>query len=102
MTLARLIHNETIPRKNGEPLERVTAIDVEIWGKSGEAFAEHVTTKSPVCIEGRLQQNQWEKDGEKHSRLVLRAAGWQFITPKPIQEPPVAASVETAVAVGAV
>jgi single-strand DNA-binding protein len=30
-------------------------------------------------IEGRLQYDQWEKDGQKQSRLLVRAARVQFL-----------------------
>ena len=61
VTRARLIHNETIRKADGETVERVVAVDLDIWGKRGEAFAEHVTSKVPVYIEGRLQLDQWEQ-----------------------------------------
>ena len=61
VTRARLIHNETIRKADGETIERVVAVDLDIWGKRGEAFATHVTSKTPVFIEGRLQHDQWEQ-----------------------------------------
>ena len=82
VTKARLIHNESIRKADGATVEKMVAIDLEIWGKRGEAFAKHVTTKSPVAIEGKLQLDQWEKDGEPRSRLVIRVEDWQFIAPK--------------------
>ena len=82
VTRARLIHNETIRKADGETVERVVAVDLDIWGKRGEAFAEHVTSKVPVYIEGRLQLDQWEKDGKPQSRLLVRVEDWQFLAPK--------------------
>ena len=84
VTRARLIHNETIRRAEGDPIERLVAVDLEIWGRRGEAFAGHVTTKSPVHIEGRLQLDQWQTEGgETRSRLLVRVDDWQFIASKP-------------------
>jgi single stranded DNA-binding protein len=82
VTKARLMHNETIRRNEGDPIERLVAVDLEIWGKRGEAFARHITTKTPVHIEGRLQLDQWQADGEPRSRLLIRVDDWQFIAPK--------------------
>lgn len=79
VTKARLMHNEVIRRAEGDPIERLVAVDVEIWGKRGEAFAKHIDTKTPVAIEGRLQLDQWESEGEKRSRLLVRVEDWQFI-----------------------
>ena len=82
VTRARLIHNESIRKADGETVERVVAVDLDIWGKRGEAFAEHITTKTPVYIEGRLQLDQWEQDGEPRSRLLIRVEDWQFLAAK--------------------
>ncbi len=83
VTRARLIHNETVERAGGEPVERLTAVEIEIWGKRGEAFAEHVTPKKPIFIEGSLQLAEWEKDGERLFRHFIRVTEWQFLLPKP-------------------
>lgn len=82
VTRARLIHNETIRRPDGEDVERLVAIDIDLWGKRGDVFAKHVTSKVPVYIEGRLQLDQWEQDGEPRSRLSVRVEDWQFLMPK--------------------
>ena len=83
LTRVRLIHNETIPRKDADPIEQLTAVDIEIWGKRGAAFEEHVTTKTPVYIEGQLRLDEWEKDGQRFFKLFVRVNDWQFLAPKP-------------------
>ena len=82
VTSARLIHNEKFKKSDGATAERVVAVDVEVWGKRGEAFAEYVNPKVPVCVEGKLQLDQWEQDGAKRSRLVVRVEDWQFLMAK--------------------
>ena len=80
---ARLIHNETIERAGGDPIEQLTAIEIEIWGKRGVAFEQHVTPKTPVLIEGTLQLAEWEKEGERFFKNFVRVTNWQFLLPKP-------------------
>ncbi len=80
VTRARLINNQKIHRTEGEPIERVTPIDIEVWGPRGEAFAAHVTSKVPVYVEGTLEQSTWEKDGQSYSRMFVRVADWQFLS----------------------
>ncbi len=82
VTRARLIHNESIQRESGDCLEFLTAVEIEIWGRRGKAFERHVTTKTPVYIEGRLQLSEWEQDGERRFRLFVRVTDWQFLTAK--------------------
>ena len=80
---ARLIHTDTVVKASGETLERLTAVEIEIWGKRGVAFEQHVTTKTPVYIEGTLRLAEWEKDGERYFRNFIRVSNWQFLSPKP-------------------
>ena len=82
VTSARLIHNEKFKKSDGGTAERVVAVDIEVWGKRGEAFADYVSPKVPVCVEGKLQLDQWEQDGAKRSRLVVRVEDWQFLMAK--------------------
>ena len=82
VTHARLIHNEAIRKADGGIIERLVAVDLVIWGKRGQAFAQHITNKTPVYVEGRLQLDQWEQDGQPRSRLLIRVADWQFLAPK--------------------
>ena len=42
----------------------MVAVDLEIWGKRGEAFAKHIDSKTPVAVEGRLKLDRWESDGK--------------------------------------
>ncbi|MCB1095969.1 MAG: single-stranded DNA-binding protein [Verrucomicrobiae bacterium] len=88
---ARLIHNETVERANGETIERLTAVEIEIWGKRGVAFEQHVTSNTAVYIEGSLQLAEWEKDGERFFRNYIRVTDWQFLLPKPVEANAVAA-----------
>ncbi len=86
VTRARLMHNERVRNADGEVTERLVAVDLDIWGKRGEAFAKHVTSKIPVCVEGKLQLDQWEHEGQMHSRLLIRVTDWQFLSAKPKEE----------------
>ena len=83
VTRARIAHNESVPRAGGDPIEWFTAIEIEIWGRRGKAFEAHVTPKTPIYIEGRLQLDQWEQDGKRHYKLFVRVSDWQFLAPRP-------------------
>lgn len=82
VTRARLVHNDRVKKQNGEVVERMVVVDLDVWGKRGEAFAKYVTTKVPVYIEGKLQYEQWEKDGQARSKLLVRVTDWQFLAVK--------------------
>ncbi len=47
--------------------------DVVVWGKQAEALSPYLTKGTFVIVKGRLQLDQWEKDGEKRSKLRVVA-----------------------------
>lgn len=47
--------------------------DVTIWGKTAENLKPYLLKGKQVHVEGHLQQDRWEKDGQKHSRVSIVA-----------------------------
>ncbi len=66
----------------GEEREEVTFVDCEAWGKQAEVLAKYLSKGKPLYIEGRLKLDQWEKEGQKHSKLRVVLEGFQFIDSK--------------------
>jgi len=63
----RYMDKQTNQWKDGETLfMRCTA-----WGKFGENCAESLQRGMRVIVQGRLKQNNWEKDGVKHTSYQL-------------------------------
>jgi len=54
-------------------------IDVEVWGKQAEIAAKHLHRGKPLLIEGYLKQDQWEKDGEKRSKIYIGLDRFEFL-----------------------
>ena len=71
--------NRRFKSNNGEDREEVCFVDVTVWGKTAEACADNLRKGSSVFIEGRLKLDQWEKDGQKRSRMTVVADGVQFL-----------------------
>lgn len=59
--------------------ERVDWFDIQAWKELAENVCEFVSKGDPVAIDGRLRREQWEKDGEKRSRIVVVADNVQFL-----------------------
>ena len=51
----------------------VSYFDVVYWGKPAEAIKAYITKGKQLAIDGRLKQDRWEKDGQKHSRVTIVA-----------------------------
>jgi len=75
--------NESWKDKEGNPREQTTFVDVVAWARQAETCAEYLRKGSPVLIDGRLQLDEWEKDGEKRSKMRVRADRVQFLGSKP-------------------
>ena len=45
-----------------------------------ETCGEYLRKGSPLLAEGRLQYDEWEKDGQKHNRLRVVAERVQFLS----------------------
>jgi single-strand DNA-binding protein len=71
--------NQSYKTAEGQLKEEVTYVDIVAWGRQAETCKEFLTKGSPILVEGRLQLDQWEKDGEKKSRLRVRAERIQFL-----------------------
>jgi single-strand DNA-binding protein len=72
-------------RKNqqtGEWVEEVTFVDITLWGRTAEVAGEYLSKGSPVMIEGRLKLDQWEKEGQKHSKLKVVGERMQMVGAK--------------------
>lgn len=46
-------------------------IDVEVWGNQAEILEKYTSKGSEISFSGDLQQQRWEKDGNKQSKFVL-------------------------------
>ncbi len=55
-------------------------VDVTVFGARGEALSRFLSKGSKVAIEGKLRWSQWEKDGEKRSKLEVIADEVEFMS----------------------
>jgi len=72
--------NQKFKGQDGQEREEVCYVDLVAWGRQAETCKEFLSKGSPIFVEGRLQLDQWEtKEGEKRSRLRVRAERIQFL-----------------------
>ena len=74
--------NEDYTAKDGGKKEQVTFVDIEAWGRTAENAAQYLSKGDPVLVEGSLKLDQWETDGQKRSKMRVRAFRVVFL-PKP-------------------
>ena len=75
--------NDSYKAQDGTIKETVTYVDVEVWGRTAENCKQYLTKGRPVFVEGQLRLDQWEQDGQKRSKLKVRAMSVQFLGSPP-------------------
>lgn len=65
----------------GAQKEETCFVDVEAWGKQGEAVAKYLTKGKPCLVEGRLKLDTWEDktSGQKRSKMKVVLENVQFL-----------------------
>ena len=53
--------------------EKTHFVDITIFGKYGQVMEQHLTKGAKVMVSGKLSYSQWEKDGQKRSKLEVIA-----------------------------
>lgn len=55
----------------GNKKEDTSWIRCTDWGKRPDWLIQRLSKGTPVAIQGRLQEESWEKDGQKQHRMVV-------------------------------
>lgn len=66
-------------KRNGEWADRVSYFDVTIWGKIAENIKQYLIKGKQIAVEGYLDQQRWEKDGQKYSKVCIIADNVQLL-----------------------
>lgn len=67
---------------NGEKIEKTYWFNARIIGKLAESANAHLAKGRKVGVSGKLTQDTWEKDGQKHSIVRILAREVEFLSPK--------------------
>jgi single-strand DNA-binding protein len=67
-------------KASGEKDKITTFINCEAWDSGAEVIAESLKKGDLVMVEGSLRNDNWEKDGVKHSTLRVRVNNFSKIT----------------------
>jgi single-strand DNA-binding protein len=66
-------------KKGNDWVDETTFVDVTLWARTAEVANEYLSKGSSVLIEGRLKLEQWEKDGQKRSKMKVVADKMQML-----------------------
>ena len=66
-------------KKNGAWTDSVSFFDVTVWGKTAENIKAYLHKGKQIAVDGYLDQQRWEKDGVKYSKVVIIADSVQLL-----------------------
>lgn len=66
-------------KRNGEWNNRASYFDVTVWGKQAENIKQYLHKGKQIAVDGYLDQQRWEKDGQKYSKVVIVANNVQLL-----------------------
>jgi single-strand DNA-binding protein len=75
----RMAINRRFRTGDGQEREETCFVGVTVWGRQAETCGEYLKKGSPALVEGRLKYDEWEKEGQKFSRLSVVAERVQFL-----------------------
>jgi single-strand DNA-binding protein len=79
----RMAVNRKFKTSSGEDRDETCYVSIVVWGRQAETCGEYLRKGSPLLVEGRLNYDEWEKDGQKFNRLRVVASRVQFLgTPR--------------------
>ena len=70
-------------RKNqqtGEWEDYPNFVDVTVFGARAEGLAQYLRKGGKVAVEGKLRWSQWERDGQKRTKLEVVADEVEFLS----------------------
>lgn len=70
--------NERVPDGNGGWKDHAHWIKCVVFGSRADGLVSYLHKGSKVTVTGRLRQEKWEKDGQKHSTVSLKVEDLDF------------------------
>ena len=68
--------------RTGEWEDRPNYIDCTMFGTRAESLSRFLHKGSKVAVQGKLHWSQWEKDGQKRSKVEVWPDTVELLTPK--------------------
>lgn len=80
MSFGLAVNDRAKNPQTGEWEDRPNFIDVTMFGSRAEKLSQYLHKGAKVAIEGKLRYSQWEKDGQRRSKLEVIAEELEFMS----------------------
>lgn len=71
-----------VKKQGDEYVEEAHFFDVNLWGRQAEAVIQYMTKGKQIAVYGKLRQDRWEQDGQKRSKVKIKAHSVQLLGSK--------------------
>lgn len=66
-------------KSGGEWSDKASFFDVTVWGKTAENISPYLSKGKQIAVQGYLDQQRWEKDGQRFSKVCIIAEQVQLL-----------------------
>lgn len=80
LSLGVAVNDRRKNQQTGEWEDVPNFIDCTMFGSRAEAVSRYLSKGSKVCVEGKLRWSQWERDGQKRSKVEVVVDEIEFMT----------------------
>ncbi len=87
---------DRVKGEDGQWTDRPNWIDCTMFGARAQSVSRFLSKGSKVAIEGKLRWSQWERDGQKRSKIEVIVDEIEFMTSRSDGAPRAAASAQAA------
>lgn len=91
MSMGVAVNDRRKNQQTGEWEDYPNFVDCTMFGTRAESLARFLSKGTKVAIEGKLRWSQWERDGQKRSKLEVVVDDLEFMSSRqqgaPVQQP---------------
>ncbi|MBL4846729.1 MAG: single-stranded DNA-binding protein [Planctomycetes bacterium] len=75
----RMATSREFKSKDGEKQKDVCYVDIVVWSRQAEICKQYLAKGRQIFVEGRLEYQEWERDGQRKSKHQIVAERVQFL-----------------------
>lgn len=87
MSLGVAVNDRRKNQQTGEWEDYPNFVDCTMFGTRAASLASFLSKGTKVAIEGKLRWSQWERDGQKRSKLEVLVDNLEFMSSRPQGSP---------------
>ena len=80
LTFGVAVNDRRRDQQTGEWADFANFVDCTMFGNRAESLSNHLSKGTKVAIEGKLRWSQWEREGQKRSKLEVIVDELEFMS----------------------